>query len=466
MTVSLTYDAQLSRVRITATSLGAALTAVVERSTDQTRWSTVRGGSEVAVTAGTMAGVDDYEFAADVPNYYRVTYRNTITYVAAGTSDTDNNASVTPGVPAGTTTGDVLLMFAGIRNFGVGSVNIPAGWTNVLSMGSGNVKLLAKTAGASESTPTVTFTGGAAGADTAAQMIALRGVDLNSLVSNGDTLASSVTNITTPALVLDDTWYGGEVLYLGWKADDWSGAALASGTEIAEMVSTAGSDMGMVWNHREIAESVHFDNLGTQTFTITGSTTASVLGGVAALQAARLTQTNSITPALGGVWLKFIARPFLNTLVRPWGDLRWSRKSRNGVFDVVGRSLRVSVSDVRLSREGDLQLITETVDDFDRLDLVLSGGDPVFLHTPADSPLPTMYADVGDVDEESPVPGTFFFTLPLIQVSAPAPEIVGATATCQMVLSNYDTCADVLAAFATCQDVLEEIAQPGDIEVS
>ncbi|HYC32094.1 MAG TPA: hypothetical protein VEB59_07360 [Gemmatimonadales bacterium] len=74
MTVTLTYDTTLSRVRVAAASLDAAAeTATVERSTDLVRWTTVRGAVEVAVTGGSMATVDDYEFAADVANHYRIT---------------------------------------------------------------------------------------------------------------------------------------------------------------------------------------------------------------------------------------------------------------------------------------------------------------------------------------------------------------------------------------------------------
>jgi len=71
----LTYDSVLSRVRVSLTAvrtaIGADDTAVVQRSADQVRWTTVRGGSAVSVTA-TALPLDDYEFAPDVLNYYRV----------------------------------------------------------------------------------------------------------------------------------------------------------------------------------------------------------------------------------------------------------------------------------------------------------------------------------------------------------------------------------------------------------
>lgn len=49
MTVTLTYDSALARVRITANALAAADYATVERSTDQIMWTTVRGGVEAPI---------------------------------------------------------------------------------------------------------------------------------------------------------------------------------------------------------------------------------------------------------------------------------------------------------------------------------------------------------------------------------------------------------------------------------
>lgn len=462
MTVTLTYDSQLSRVRINADGLGSAPTATVERSTNQVNWTTVRGGLDVAVTAGAIPTVDDYEFSPDVTNYYRVAYPSAMSFVAAGTAAHANNASVSPGLPAGWAQGDLLLILAAIRNSGTGTPDTPSGYT--LLVDAANMRLFGKIAGSSESAPTVSFTGGVAGADTSAQMAALRGVALNP-VDFATVLNGSAQDITTPGFDLDEAISLAALIYIGWKADDWTSVdVVTSGTEIGEPDTTTGDDQGIVWDYRLIT-TFSFTAVATRTFVVTGGAAAISRGGVAVFEPTTSTQSNSITPTLDGVWLKFIRRPFLNTLVQPWGDLRWTRRSRNGVFDVVGRSLRVSVSDVRLSREGTLNLKTTTVADYERLDLVLSGGDPIFLHTPANSPLPTMYADVGDVEEDSPVPGTFFFTLPLIEVAAPAADIVGATATYQTIVNNYATYQAVLSAFATYQDLLEEIAQPGDIVV-
>lgn len=462
MTVTLTYDSQLSRVRIDADSMGSATVAQVERSTNQVNWTAVRGGVDVPITAGAIPTVDDYEFSADVTNYYRVTYASAMSFVAAGTAAHGNNASVSPGVPAGLAQGDTMYLLAAIRNSGTGTPNTPSGWT--LRVDAANMRLFSKTAGSSESAPTVSFTGGVANADTSAQIAAFRGVaeTPTAFATNLNTSAQdiTVTSVDLPAAISLAT-----VLHIGWKADDWTSVDVVSGgTEIGEPDTTTGDDQGIVWDYRLIT-SFSFSTVATRTFTVTGGAAAISRGGVAVFEPTLTNQSNSLTPTLGGVWLKFLGRPFLNTLVQPWGMLRWTRRSRNGVFPVVGRSARVSVSDVRLSREGVLQLLTENAADYERLDLVLSGGDPVFLHTPASSPLPTMYADIGDVEFDFPVPDTCFISLPLTEVTAPGADVVGATATYQTIVNNYATYQAELSAFTTYQDLLEEIAQPGDIVV-
>lgn len=69
-----TYDATLSRVQLNASGLtGSPVTAIIDRSTDQLNWTTVRGASAVSIVAGaTTFPTDDYEFPPDVLIYYRL----------------------------------------------------------------------------------------------------------------------------------------------------------------------------------------------------------------------------------------------------------------------------------------------------------------------------------------------------------------------------------------------------------
>lgn len=104
MTLTLAYDQQLSRVRVTATALPAgATTAKLERSLNGIRWELVRGG--LALTVITTAGppavaeldrpADDYEFAPDVENTWRLT-----TYDAGGVALGSETAALTPALGA------------------------------------------------------------------------------------------------------------------------------------------------------------------------------------------------------------------------------------------------------------------------------------------------------------------------------------------------------------------------------
>lgn len=74
MTVTLTYDDQLGRVRVEADALGATATyAVVDRSYNGGPWVTLRGGVSIEVVSEVMQlPADDYEFATGRQGLYRV----------------------------------------------------------------------------------------------------------------------------------------------------------------------------------------------------------------------------------------------------------------------------------------------------------------------------------------------------------------------------------------------------------
>lgn len=464
MAITLTYDAQLSRVRIAATGLNDALTALVERSTNQITWTTVRGGIDVPVTSGTMQTVDDYEFSSNVVNYYRVTYTSVISFVAAGTVSHAVNASVNPGLPTGHAVGDVLLMLVAIRNSGAGTPNTPAGWSKLID--GSNMVLFGKDEGAGESAPTVTFAGGVANADTSAQIAAFRGVSLTPVGTPVAQLNASAQDVAVPGINLPASQNGGLNVWVGWKQDDWTSVGVVSGgTEIGEPDTTTGDDQGIVWDYRILPNTTAFDNLTARTFTVTGGVSAISRGGVAVFEHSLTNQSNSITPNLTQVWIKSVARTWLNTPVEVFGTVDVTRRARNGVFEVVGRSLPLAVTDVRGSREFELRVKTTTAQDHDRLDLVFASGDPLFLHAPPNIPVKSMYVVVGDVQDDQPVPDLHFFTLPLTEVAAPGADIVGATASYQNVLSAYATYADLLAGEPTYQDVVERIGDPVDVIV-
>lgn len=465
MTVTATYMDDLSRVRLAFTGApSGADYALIERSTDQVTWSVVRGGGTVVITAG-AGKLDDYEFSPGVPNYYRVSYVDTgpTAHVNTSAGVTGNNASVTPTIPTGVQPGDLLLILASIRNSGTGTVNTPTGWTKLVD--AGNVVLLGRRYVTGDAAPTVTFTGGVANADTLAQMGAYRNCELLPVSSN-TVLNASAQNINYPALTV--TRDNCRIIAAGWKQDDWTSVAtLPNGyTENGEIISTAGDDAAMVWDR---VPQTTATNIVAGAFTVTGGAAAISRGLVAAFPpAAYVTRdTVTITPNMPVVWLKNPRRPNLNTKVVVTGFSEIGRPARAGVFDVVGRTLPVAVTDVRGSKRYTLTVTTVDLAAAVALDARLVQGDPVMLHIPPDCPFPGGYYVVGDTsyDKHSQKTLRRFFQLPLTEVAAPAGTVYSQTATCADILAAYATVADMIAAEPTCADVLDYIAPPGNVVV-
>jgi hypothetical protein len=464
VSLTATYDGVLSRVRLAATGLGSALTGLVERSTDQVTWSTVRGGAALSVVAG-AASVDDYEFAPNVPNYYRITTPKSISFVAVGAAVHADNTNLTPPLPAGWAAGDVLLCLTAIRNV-VGSVDFLDGsgggpWPGAPLLSFGHFKLWGKVAAAGESAPTV-HVAGSAGDTTSAQISAFRNAQLSASALATQTNGAG-QNIGYPALTITEQLQ--LLLVCGWKADDWASVATLGGfAEIGEPSSTLGNDQGIVWDYQlQFAAG----SLGAGSFVVTGGSSAVSKGGAVALRPAMLVQSATITPNLDTIWIKNVARPFLNRAVEVvgWSDV--TQPARGGVFDVIGRSDPVAVTDKRGSRRYDLTVRQPDPAMAEDFRLCLAAGDPVLVHVPPTCDVPGMYAAIGDVTiRRTSARGVMrFFTLPLIEVAAPNPEVIGAAITCQTILSSYATCTALLAGETDCADVLEGIGSPSDVIV-
>lgn len=176
--------------------------------------------------------------------------------------------------------------------------------------------------------------------------------------------------------------------------------------------------------------------------------------------------TATVTPGLDRVWLKSIARPFLNRAVTVYDFSEIALPARGGTFQVIGRRAEVAVTEVRGSRRFDLQLRAATLEEAEAIEFALSFGDVMLVHVPEGCPVPrSMYAFVGDVSiGRGPKhnTGVRYLTLPLTEVAAPAPELVGYTATYAGLSSAFVTYADLAAALPTYLDVAEYVASPAD----
>lgn len=178
-------------------------------------------------------------------------------------------------------------------------------------------------------------------------------------------------------------------------------------------------------------------------------------------------ETDQITPVLGGVWLKSIARPFLNRQVKVVGWDDTTRPARAGVFEIKGRSLPVAVTEARGSRRWAVQILTLTGGEASDVQMLLASGDTLLVHVPATWPSQGGYVTAGDTTEAHPERGSIerLWTLPLTEVAAPGPDVVGASVTWQTVLNTYSTWADVIAAHPTWADLLELVGDPTDVIV-
>lgn len=467
----LTYDDVYSRVRITVTGLNPTVdTVVIERSTNQINWVTVRGGNEMTPLANSVF-LDDYEFSANVQNYYRA--RGLIAagpvFIGAGAPAHADNASVVPPMPVGFQAGDLLLVIAAARNGPGQSVAIPPTGYSVLCDAS-NLRLFGKIAVGGEAAPTVAFSVPVTGATRSAQVAAFRGgtttVGAVTVSFNG---FASTQNINYPTTNLPQRQQA-LGLYLGWKRDDWTSISTVAGaTQIGDGSTTVGDDQGFVWNYQVLTGSTILINSGT--FIVTGGSAAVNIGVTMSLNAVSQevsVDSGSITPILDAVWLKNIPRPFLNrqlNCIPNQSSIR--RRSRNGIFPIVGRSYPIAITDIKLSREVTIEIITDTTQEHEELDLILSTGDIFLLHAPPGNSLPTMYVVTGDTDVRRPLRRTNcshdwrVFTLPLTEVAMPSSTVVGTLSTYQTIVDTYLTYGDMLAANATYLDLL---SLPTDVE--
>lgn len=459
MSLTLTYDNTLSRVRATVTGLTDDVVVRVERSTNQVTWTTVRGGTALTPTGGTVT-LDDYEFAADVTNYYRIRgatifddYARTVAAGGWGTS-TSGHAYTVDGTASQYSVGS-----------GVGSMSVNALNTSFrahLAPSLSDVDVLVK---ASEP---VTPTGNYIRLETV-----VRRVDANNyyafrahvqtannidvqlirvLAGVESTLTSAASGVTrVPGSAL---WLRTEMLGTTLRARIW-----VDGTTEPAAWQVTTTDASHTAGTINLATLFPPGNTNTLPVVITWDDLLVAVPEVTIFSA-------SITPTLDSAWLKNIGRPFLNrpvtVVMQP--DQTVTRQPRDGVFDIVGRSFPVVVTDLRTSRSWTMQVRTDTRADADTLDLVLSTGDPMFVHLPAGCQVRGGYVRIGATSQQwHPLrPEEATFTLPLTECAAPAATVLPAVGTWATVLANYADWSAVLLAHPTWADLLELVGSPSD----
>lgn len=459
MTLTLTYDDTdpLGRVRIEFSGYSVSADyAIVERSRDSVNWEVIRGGDQVGVSAG-AGSIDDYEFRMGGINYYRVSAVDTAgpSFISVGAAAHADNASVTPGLPAGgSTTGDLLVMFACSREFASTPV-APFGWTALFPLA--NVQIYGKIRGSSESAPTVTLTGGTAGCTNSAQIAAFRNVSINLRTMNQQ-FNSTAQNIAFPYIQTSGINTLG--ITFGWKQDDWTGVAPLSGwTETMDTSSTLGNDQGITMNHQ-----IPFVSpLLAGEFVVTGGATAFSRGGTMVFEAGFTNQeTGNITPTTTKYRIKNIGRPGLNTVIEPVGPpIEITRPARTGLFDVLGRTMPVAVTDVQGSHRFTLMVDVPGLSSRKDMDNRLSSGEPMYLEAPTeDDQIPTVYFVAGDVGNNQDVTAgvNFTFSIPVTEVAKPGSAVLSSTTVWADIIADFASWSALIAAEATWSDVISRIS--------
>lgn len=488
MTMTLTYLDDLSRVRIELTDLEHDGRVRVERAlvTADPPWETVRGGAALPVTGGT-AQLDDYEFADLAANHYRVLQiepppglivpgdvGGTASAPDAASLDVANELELVVDLALNTYegTGSARYMFSkydfsadersyALRISGSGFLQLLIS-SNGTGFSTANSEVLVSDL--VENGERITFRATVVVDDSTGDWEARFFVSDTiddaptqvGVIDTGTTTNPELFNSTAPLVV------GGP----GPTSQDSDN--MASGMYFAALVRNLETDTVADPRFDQQADgATSFDDDAGNTWTINGS--ASIVGS-GALESA------SIIPDLEGeTWLKSIRYPALNrvTECNLWQDI--DRSFQGGIFPVQGRSLPVAVTDLRQGRRYVLQVVTRTPEQERDLELALTASGTFFLHV--------AHEEVVECENTSAIPGGYFvidttnqrratvgsqtmvWTLPMIAVAPPEPQVAGTTLTWRTVERLYGSWTALWASNSTWRDLWATIADPDDMVV-
>lgn len=462
MTLTATYNDDIARTRLAVSGAPSdADYAHFEWSTDNINWYDVRGGQTVSLVSGACV-LDDYKFTPGVTNYYRASYVDSAPQanLAGWTNAVGVNAPVAPAIPAGLSAGNLMVLVSSIRNSGAGVPVTPAGWTPMLV--SGNVGVYGRYYVPGDTAPSCSYTGGVANADTIAMIFPFANTAITPMATLGQ-LNGSAQNIAAPAF--SSSGSQSMVVAVGWKQDDWTPGtvvALPGFAHGGERVTTTGDDAAIIFDYRIITNGPL--SMGSSSFGITGGAAAisrTLMLGLP-IRPYVSQDTASNVPNMTSVWLKNVLRPNLNRPITPVGRIEITRKSRSGVFPIVGRSNPITVTDVRGSREFVLNISVADAAERDEITNTLATGDTMYLHVPAGGPVSSVFVLVGDTAWSDEL---FTYQLPMTEVAEPDGTLVGDTVLWIDVVVEFATWTDLIAAEATWSDVVSQIADGSSVIV-
>ena len=473
MACSLTYDSELSRVRVDADSL--CVTGIIDTFTRSVTgtwgsadtgqaWTVVAPTGNYGVTSGTG------RHTADVDNTF---YTSSISVSSTNCDYTVSFASNKLAVGA-TQLVEITGRYLDVQNFYALRVIINTNQTINLDLR----KRVANVQTALTSNTATTLTHAAntfftvrfsvQGSTIKAKIWLTSGTEPTTWnLTATDTSLTTGSNIAVRSLVSTST--SNKPVMFSWdnlRTQVIDHAVVERSTDGVTYTTVRGAtDVGVTTGCEleRLVDDYEFPVGVTVTYRVRSYTDDDVLG---------VTTTCQIEVDLEDVWLKSIGRPFLNQILHCVSNpTPIVRRARNNISPIVGRSYPVAVTDLRGSREVTVPVITQTTQERQDLDLLLASGDPVFIQTPAGHPLPTMYAVIEDTTESRPVRNRLcnndwrLFELPMVEVAAPGPDVVGSTGTWQTVVNTYATWADVMAANATWADLLNLIGDGSEVLV-
>lgn len=474
MTISLTYDDVLSRVQIVLSSLDHDGAVRVERSTNQLHWEVVRGGAALPVSGGS-ALLDDYEFADEEENFYRVLAveppAGLLIPGTGGDASTPDHASLDTGAdfeirafiqPTSWNNGDqaIVTKYRPSDNHRSYSLRI---------LNNGRLRLTLSTNG----TATATRSSNVAVPVEAGKPIAVRttnriigvGQGSETIHYTGPTISGPWTQLGSPVTGTIETLFDSSApAVVGADADGgWQFEGSISVVEVRDGVG------GTVVANPDFSQQDHgaasFVDQPGRTWTINSD--AQIVGDII--------ESDSITPSLQGkIRLKSIRYPFLNRTVKllDRGQVI-VRESRSGTFPVSGRSNPTAVAELLGGHEFTHYIQTEGTNHLEaarNLDLTISSGDIFFIHVPKGVRAPGGYVVItGGSNQERMFHGSdkspHVFEINCSTVNPPGPGVVGTTLTWGTIFNIYGGWGALLNANPTWADLLETVGSPDDVFV-
>lgn len=279
---------------VTASTMTASSTTVDVAVSDACLWSVADGPFGITVGGSELAPPERMTVTA-------VSGATTATpaLVAAGLAGSSNAAPVTPGLPAGSAAGNLMLMLASVRDTNAVTTDMyitgAPGWVKLFD--AVNLALFGKVHTGTEVAPTLNYRSDIAGDTIIAQIASFTGTwgdPESQLIGVAQQFNASAQDIAYPALI--PPLGGVLVIYAGWKADDWTSVATLGGaTEIAEFPSINGNDAGIVW---DFSVSAGVPSIAAGSFVVTGGASQISRGCVFAFRS--VYQTLTVTRGVSG----------------------------------------------------------------------------------------------------------------------------------------------------------------------